>query len=149
METLSHETLDPQWVTGFTDGEGSFTYSRSGKQIGLYFAIKLTAGDRSILEAIQSFFGVGRIYDVKARAPSGRGGATKTAAYYRVTARNDLTYVLDHFDRYPLRSAKARVYEIWRLMVLAKQQFRNVDRSTLEALADELSSRVLRNQSWR
>lgn len=137
-------------MTGFTDGEGSFTYSRSGKQIGLYFAIKLSAIDRPLLESIQSFFGgIGRLYEVKARAPTGRGGATKTAAYYRVTSRKELPHILNHFDQYRLQSSKAHVYEVWRLMVLAKQQFRNFDKSALNALAEELSSRVGRNQSWR
>ena len=133
-------------MTGFTDGEGSFTYSRSGKQLALYFAIKLSAIDQPVLEDIRAFFGVGKIYDVKARAPSYRSGATKTASYYRVTHREDLPRILEHFDAYPLKSSKQRVYEVWRLMVLLKVQFRKPDRDALNALADSLSSRVGRNR---
>src|SRR6476659_7737195 len=114
METFSRGTLDPHWVTGFSDGEARFTYSRSGNQLGLYFAVKMTATERPLLEELQGFFyGAGRIYDVAARAPGARSGATKSAAYYRITHRDELSLVLQHFDRYPLRSNKQKVYEIW------------------------------------
>ncbi len=124
METFSRETLDPNYVTGFVDGAGMFTYSRSGKQLSLYFAIKLTALDEPALQQIQDFFGgIGTIYSVKA--------VTKTARYLRVSRREELMRVVEHFDSYPLRTIKQKSFEIWRAMVLAKQQFRNPDRDLL------------------
>jgi hypothetical protein len=150
VETFSRETLDPHYVTGFTDGEGAFTYSRSGNQLALYYALKLTATDLPILEEIQMFFGgIGRIYDVKARAPGPRSGATKSAKYYRVSHRDELAVIVDHFDRYPLRTTKRSVYEVWRLMVLLKRKFRQPDRNMLDQLAAQLSSLSPRNQPWR
>jgi hypothetical protein len=132
VETFSHGTLSPDWVTGFTEGVGSFTYSRSGKQIAVYFALKLPLVDRPFLESIQQFFGgIGRLYDVKT--------TTKGAVYYRVTNRSELPTIVEHFDQHPLQTSKARVYEVWRLMVLAKQQFRNTDKAEMNALADRLS----------
>ncbi len=137
-------------MTGFADGEASFTYSRSGNQLALYFAIKLTASEQPLLEAVQDFFdGAGRIYTVSARAPTDRSGATKTASYFRISRRDELMRVVEHFDRYPLRSNKQRVFEIWRLMVLAKQQFRRPDRDMLDVLADRLTELCVRKQSWR
>jgi hypothetical protein len=137
-------------VTGFSDGEASFTYSRSGNQLGLYYAVKLTATERPLLEELQVFFGgVGRIYDVAARAAGARSAAAKSAAYFRITHRDELSRVLDHFDRYPLRSNKKQVYEIWRLMVLAKQQFRKPDRGMLDALAEQITALCVRKQPWR
>ncbi|HSN30802.1 MAG TPA: LAGLIDADG family homing endonuclease [Kofleriaceae bacterium] len=147
MDTFSHETLEPHWVTGFVDGEGSFTYSRSSAQLALYFAIKLTEIERPLLEAIQDYFGVGKIYSVRASAPKGHGGATKTAAYYRVTHRDHLMRVVEHFDAYPLRSYKRNVYEVWRLMVLAKQQFRKPDRELMESLAGRITDLSARKQA--
>lgn len=140
--------LDPWYVTGFADGEGSFTYSRSGKQIALYFSIKLTASDRAVLEQIQDFFGVGKIY----RSPpyTKHGFATKTAALYRVTRHDELYKVTDHFDRYPLQGEKRHSYGIWREMALLKKIFRSAaNRELLDDLADKLSSINPRNQSWR
>ena len=150
METFSHGTLDPWYVTGFADGEGSFTYSRSGRQMGLYFAIKLTAEEEPILQRLQEFLGVGRIYNVVARKPSGHGGWTKTARYYRVTRRDDLVRIIEHFDQYPLQTEKLKSYVIWRQMVLLKQQsFRNPDREKLQMLAEKLSACCIRKQEWK
>lgn len=150
METFSRGTLDPHYVTGFTDGEGAFTYSRSGSQLALYYALKLTTTDEPILREIQTFFGgIGKIYDVKARAPRADSGATKSAKYYRVSHREELAVIVDHFDRYPLRTGKRASYEIWRLMVLLKRNFRQPDREMLDQLAAQLSARSPRNQPWR
>ena len=124
--TFSRETLDPLWVTGFADAAGSFTYSRSSKQLALYFSVKVADTDRGLLEDLRAFFDAGRIYE---------------PAYFRVTRREELVRVVDHFDRYPLRSSKREVYELWREMVVAKQQFRRPDRERLAALAARLSER--------
>lgn len=138
--------LDPWYVTGFSDGEASFTYSRSARQLAVYFAIKLTATDVAVLEAIQAFFGVGRIYRVAASARNGI--ATKTAALYRVTRHDELPRITDHFDRYPLHGDKRHGYAIWREMVQLKKMFRNAaNRDLMDDLADKLSAINPRNQS--
>jgi hypothetical protein len=152
-ETFSRGTihsLDPWYVTGFVEGEGAFTFSRSGRQMALYFAIKLTAADHAILEAIRDYFGgVGAIYGVKARAaPTPASGYTKAAAYYRVCRRQDLERVIDHFDRHPLRGAKAASYAIWRQMVILKRDFRKPPREELEQLSAQLSAASPRNAKW-
>lgn len=125
MDTFSRETLDPLWVTGFADAAGSFTYSRSSKQLALYFAVKVADEDRPLLEDLQAYFDAGRIYD---------------PAYFRITRREELMRVVDHFDQYPLRSSKRELYELWREMVVAKQQFRRPDRERLASLASRLSA---------
>ena len=150
MGTFSRGTsLDPWFVTGFAEGEAAFTYSRSGRQMALYFAIKLTNGERPLLEEIQAFFGgIGKIYSAKARPPTPRSGFTKSAAYFRVCRREELRIVLSHFDQYPLRGSKAGSYAIWRQMVVLKQRFRQPDREQLQELAVSLSSASLRNKPW-
>ena len=62
VETVSRETaLDPWYVTGLIDGVGSFTYSRSGRQLAIYFAVKL--GSTSfLLDDLKAFFQGGAIY---------------------------------------------------------------------------------------
>lgn len=150
METFSRGTFEPWYVTGFVDGEGSFTYSRSGRQIALYFAVKLTEADRALLEHLQRFFGgIGNIYKVVARAPKTASGYTKTASYFRVTRLEDLKRIVEHFDRFPLQTAKRVSYEIWREMVVLKQAFRKPDRERLNTLAAQLSAASTRNQPRR
>jgi hypothetical protein len=136
-------------VTGFTEGEGAFTYSRSGRQLALYFAIKLTAADRSLLANLQGFFdGAGRIYRVAPRQPRSASGWTKTAVYYRVCRREDLERIVAHFDKYPLRGAKSASYRIWRQMVVLKRRFRRPNRAALDVLAARLSSTSSRKVPW-
>jgi hypothetical protein len=149
METFSHGTLDPWWVTGLVDGEGSFTFNRNGRQIAVVFQVKLTGADADVLVRLQQFFGVGRIYKVAARTPTAMSGATKTAAMYRVNRHDELPRITSHFDAYPLQSYKANAFKIWRGMVTLKTEFRGRNKEALEELAFALSAAQARNQSWR
>ena len=131
METFSRETLNPWFVSGFVDGEGSFTFSRSSRQLAVYFAIK--GADRSFLETVQAFFGgIGKIYKVGA------------GYMFRVTRATELLVVVSHFDSYPLQTQKHAAYEVWRSMVQLKRSFRGSTREALEALAIQLSKTVAR-----
>jgi hypothetical protein len=147
-ETFSRGTsVDPWYVTGFVEGEGAFTFSRNGRQMALYFAIKLTGADRAILEEIRAYFGdIGAIYRVAARAaPTPSSGHTKEAAYFRVSRRDELERIVEHFDRHPLRGIKAASYVVWRQMVVLKREFRKPQREELERLAAKLSAASPRN----
>ena len=95
------------------------------------------------------FGGVGAIYRVKpAAAPTSASGYTKPAAYYRICRRQDLERVVEHFDRYPLRTGKAASYAIWRQMVALKRDFRKPPREELEQLSAQLSACSPRNAKW-
>ena len=148
METFPGPA-EPWWVTGFCDGEASFTFSRSGSQIALYFAIKLIASDRPVLEQLAAYFGAGKLYAVAPVSPRRNSGFTKSAVLYRVTRHDELPRVTDHFDRYPLQSQKLAAYKIWRGMVEIKRNFRGRNREALQELALALSAAQSRNQSWR
>jgi hypothetical protein len=118
-------------VTGFVSGVGSFTFHRSGRQLLLVFAVRLPARGRPLLESIRKFFrGSGKIYDVAAGA----------SCYLRVNRSAELLRIVDHFERYPLRGAKRRGYEIWREMVLVKAaHFGGPSPPELDQLAEKLS----------
>jgi hypothetical protein len=155
METFSRGTsstpLEAWYVTGFVEGEGAFTYSRSGKQLALYFGLKLTRDDSAILEDIRDYFGgVGRIYDVAPRAArTANSGFTKPARYYRVTRLNELPRIINHFDAHPLRGLKAASYALWREMVLLKKSsFRKPPMERLNELAAHLSAASVRNRPF-
>lgn len=135
METFSRETLpselDPWYVTGFVEGAGTFTYSRNGKQMALYFAVKLPEADEPVLQELRDFFGgIGSIYVQRGRS----------STLYRVCRREQLPVIVEHFDAYPLRGSKAAAYAIWREMVVLKQRFRQPDRDALRDLAAQLSA---------
>ena len=138
METVPRGTsLDPWYVTGFVDAAGSFTFSRSGRSVVLYFALKLTAQDQSVLEALRSYFGeIGTVYPL-------HGGAS---AYLRVCRLEQLERVVAHFEAYPLRGAKQAAFMIWSEMVRLKRSgFRKLPSERMGLLAARLSASSQRN----
>ena len=127
--------LEPSYITGFTESAGSFTFSRNARGLVLYFAIKVPGSEHDFLEKIRGFFGgVGKIYRVAARS------AGAPPSYYRVCRLAELWPVVNHFDRYPLRTAKAKAFQTWRQMFVIRQQFRKPQSAELTRLAAELSS---------
>ena len=135
--------LTPWYVTGFSDGEAAFTYSRAGGSFGLYFAIKQREDNRQIIEDIREYFNfVGYIYQQKETLPTLKSGHSKPAAYYRVTKISELQTIVEHFDKYPLQSKKKlEAYKIWREMVIHKwENYRDIDYDYLRTLAEKLSS---------
>ncbi len=132
--------LDPWFVTGFCQGQASFTFSRSGEVLAVYFALKVGVVDGSILHEIQSFFGgIGRIYEVKTRKAPGAEREVQSL-YYRVSKARQLRTVLDHFHRFPLMGNKAKQLEIWGELVGLKQRFRKPPISELRRLAEALTN---------
>lgn len=144
--------LNPWYVTGFCDGEAAFTYSRSGGTFGLYFSIKQREDNRQIVEDIREYFNyIGNIYRGKESNCAPKGGLTRPSAYYRVTKINDLQGITEHFDQYPLQSAKKHAtYSVWRDMVAYKaDNYRNIDYDKLRALAEKLSSLNLQSRAFK
>lgn len=139
--------LTPWYVTGFCDGEAAFTYSRNGKGLSLYFAIKANAGDRKLIEQIHDFFGIGKIYVVKPRLPKLYDGIMREAIYYRVTRIAHLEAIIKHFDKYPLFGKKLESYEVWRKMFVLKKNLRKSDSAELQKLALALSGLASKNTS--
>jgi hypothetical protein len=96
--------LNPHWVTGFSDGEASFSINISkandhslGWKISPSFSIGLHSKDLAILKEIQIFFnGAGSIYHLD-----------DSKVFYRIKSLTDLIkYVIPHFDKYPLLTQK-------------------------------------------
>lgn len=96
--------LNPNWVTGFSDGESTFSVhieksnkSQTGWIVQPSFSIGLHGREIIWLNYIQSFFQVGNITIRKS------GGS----AHYYVRGIKDLTNVIiPHFDKYPLLTQK-------------------------------------------
>jgi hypothetical protein len=124
--------IDPHFLTGFTDAEGSFVLSitksnnvKSGWVIKLRFQIHLHKKDLFVLEAIKNFLGVGNTHVSKA-------GAVE----YRVFSIKGLKVVLDHFDKFPLISQK---YGDYLLFKQAYQLLVNREHLTPEGLRKIIS----------
>jgi hypothetical protein len=97
--------LDPWFVSGLTEGEGCFYVSfavcpklRTGLETRPSFSLSLNERDRPLLEDLRAFFGCGWI-----RASRG----DRTFKYEVRAVQELLDPVVPHFERFPLRGAKA------------------------------------------
>lgn len=144
--------MEPWYVTGLVEAAGSFTFSRTDRNIIPYFALKLGRDQSGILEDVQAFFGgLGRIYGAPLRTRAGQGASPATRSrYFRVTRIDELDRVTMHFDDYPLRGLKAASYAIWReLVTLKRTGYRRPDRERLDQLCIALSAAAPRRKVSR
>src|SRR3990167_6818914 len=119
-ERIHRKKLDPNYIAGFVDGEGSFCVGiskhktlRRGIEIHPLFEIELRADDREILERILVTIGCGKIYDCS----YDRYG-WQPHVKYKVGSTKDLEKFLFPFlDKYRLQAKKARVYKLFRKIV--------------------------------
>lgn len=115
LREYSSSPLHPQWITGFTDGEGSFgvkIFKAKGYKLGWrlqpFFQIKLNVRDLDILYRIKEYFG-------------GRGTISfeKNSAKYIIINLSDIVdVVIPHFEAYPLLTKKFADFELFRQIVL-------------------------------
>ena len=115
FSTLKSPLLDPNFVTGFIDAEGSWVISiqkepknKTGWTIKSRLSISLHKKDIAILEQIKIYFkGVGNI--------SKEG---KNVVQYRVASLRDLiNIVIPHFDKYPLITKKKADFILFKQVV--------------------------------
>jgi hypothetical protein len=145
--------MDPWYVTGLVEGAGSFTYSRTDRNIVPYFALKLGREASRMLEEVQAYFGgLGRVYSVPAHPlpPVDRRRSLGRSHYFRVTRVDELDRVIQHFDDYPLKGPKAGAYAVWReLVALKRTAYRRPDREHIERLCVALSAAAPRRRGTR
>jgi hypothetical protein len=132
---------NPWYITGFIEGEGAFTFQRSGKSITPTFSIRQRSDYSGLVKMISEFFGVGSVYECKARPP------TRPSTYYRVSRLRDLRPVIRHFKRYPMMSkSKRAVFGQWSEMVRLKTIGQS--NSKIISMAKTLSSMQMRPRGF-
>lgn len=107
--------LDPYFVTGFTEGEGSFYVGILPKNLDAVawevrpsFSLSQHKRNKSIVYRLKDYFGCGWI------RPSKKDDTLK----YEVRSLEDLTSkILPHFERYPLEGDKSRDFDNFRKVV--------------------------------
>lgn len=110
------EKLNPNYISGFIDGEGSFSVSfgrhktlKRKIEIRIEFAIELRKDDEEILHRIKETIGCGRIYDCS----YDRYGWYPHAKYKIGSIREMKKFLLPFLRRYPLQAKKAKVFELF------------------------------------
>lgn len=101
------------WLAGFMDGEACF-YIRSDHRTGKHqcgMRVALRDDDAAIIERIHAETGIGNVTrsDWHARQrPTNRPQANWT-----ISSRADCVRLVELLRRFPLRSKKARDFEVW------------------------------------
>lgn len=134
-------TINPWFITGFTDGEGCFllairknnkcTRARVGYRFEVNFQIELHKKDLALLVQIQKFFGVGKI-----------NSKSRGTICYLVSSIKDLQVIKDHFDCYPLITQKRADYELWKRIVEIMKVKRHL---TLEGVQEIMAIKASMN----
>jgi hypothetical protein len=102
--------LSPWFITGFADAEASFsiliqhnTKFNTNWRVKAIFSIGLHIKDFVLLESLRQTLGVGKIH---------KHG--KSSIQFRVESIKELQVIVNHFDKYPLKSAKVADYLLFK-----------------------------------
>ena len=109
--SLAHtQKINPWFITGFTDGEGNFLISVTknnkssiGFKVALFFSIGIHVKDKSLLQKIRNLLSVGTIYKLG-----------EQSIQLKVFSVKDLNIIINHFDKFPLKTKKRSEYELWK-----------------------------------
>jgi len=127
-----------QWVVGFVDGEGCFSVpvfrqrsARLGWQVQPEFAVVQAAPSAHVLHELQQFFGCGRV-GVNRRHDNHRHDMWR----WSVRSLEDLHgCIIPFFERNPLRTAKAREFEKFSVVVRMMGERRHLTVEGLSVIA--------------
>ena len=113
-KNINSTGLDPNWVTGLVDAEGSFIIfiklnpdnkKKLVRQIQLSFEIGVHIKDIDLLYKLKSFFGEVATISIP---------TTRKDARLKITVLNDIfNYIISHFKQYPLQGMKKLDFDLW------------------------------------
>jgi hypothetical protein len=116
INVTESQNLDPWFVSGFVDGEGSFVVIlakndklKSGWRVQAVFSIGLHGKDLALLKQIQTYFhGIGDIYHKKSDG----------SYQYTISNIKDIKDILiPHFENYPLITQKKADFILFKSVV--------------------------------
>lgn len=122
--------LDPNWVSGFVEGDGSFfvSVSEKTKLVRCFFSVKLDKRDTPLIEKLQEFFnGIGTIYQEK---------NTNIVQYNIVSSKHLYDLVLPQFDTYKFSGNKLSNYLIWKEILSLVKNKEHLTREGLNKIID-------------
>jgi len=106
---ISEEPLNPDWVSGFSEGDSSFIIYINKNEIQAKFTIGLNEREKPLLIKLQSFFnGVGGIY---------ADNASNTFNYKIAKIEHLNNIIISHFNTYKLVGNKNLNFIIWSQIV--------------------------------
>lgn len=124
-------SLTSDYIVGLTEGEGCFLVCiRVDYRIELRFFITQAIGNKSLLEKVHKFFGIGSVYqksNVDGKLPS---------YVFEVAKRDDIfNVIIPFFQKHKLRGIKAKSFEAFEEIgsaVKGRQDARKISKEELE-----------------
>ena len=113
------------WFAGFCDGEASFGANMDSQHRYIpivQFVITLRIDDEPTLQYIKEQLGFGEVYDHHINKKHRQGYISNPTKAFHVNKKSDTAALVDIFRRYPLRSKKARDFEVWAEIVELRNQ---------------------------
>jgi hypothetical protein len=134
----SVKKLDPHYIVGFIDGEGSFwvsIYRDETMKNKIFcraeFSIELRADDKEILERIQKTLKCGKIYDCNYE----RYGWYPHVKY-KVSRLDEISEILIPFlEKYPLQAKKAKTFRYFKQIIKKRMKGEHLTKRGVEEIA--------------
>ena len=127
---LDINKINPWFITGFSDAEGSFLISirpnsklKIGYSVELAFKIGLHSNDKNLLEDIKSYFQVGAV------RKQGEDGFE-----FQVSSFRDLQVIVNHFNNYPLISQKWSDFKLFTQVIELMEKKEHLTQKGLEKI---------------
>lgn len=106
-EAREKNTIDPNWVRGFIDGEGSFiiailpSTSPNKKKVSLRLSVTQKSHSMGVLYDLRNFFGCGQVIT-----------SSRDCMRFVVQSKYDIIEkIIPHFIKYPLVTSKQLNFE--------------------------------------
>ena len=106
---LNSTKLDPQWIAGFTSGDGCFKVSiresklyKAGSRVVLLFVVTQHIRDELLLKSLVDFFGCGQTYSYK-----------DYVEFRCQSFKDNYEKILPFFYKYPILGVKSQDFEDW------------------------------------
>jgi hypothetical protein len=106
---VTQSSIHPQWVAGFTSGDGCFKVSireskssKLGNRVNIIFVLTQHIRDELLLKSLIDFFGCGQAYSYKTHTE-----------FICQSFNNNYEKILPFFRKYPILGIKAQDFEDW------------------------------------
>lgn len=145
-EARENTVLNPWQVTGFTDAEGSFTYSLSKNNIenlatkfNLEFKVTQKSHSEGILYEFKNYFGCGSVVIDNRK--------TDTKKYHVKSLNQIIDKIIPHFDFYPCLTSKQNNFIDWKKIAFMMKEKKHLTNSGLQEIIN-ITSKMNKNRSF-
>lgn len=134
MESINanHQKINPYYVTGLVDGEGSFCVSIAPRpkmlvkwEVRPSFSLAQNYRSRGILFQLRDFFGCGQVRENK---------IDRTWKYETRSLIDLIRYIIPHFQTFPLKTAKKEDFRKFALIIQKMKDGRHLDPEGLKEI---------------